>query len=76
MDIGLVFIYCEFMIDYWSLQRKDNVAYESNTHSLYVFCLLQRRDNVPYESNTHSIYVFFFLFVATKREFSLWVEYP
>jgi len=43
MDIGLLFlfIYYEFMIDCRSLQRKNNVAYEMNTHSVYVFRLLQ-----------------------------------
>ena len=32
-----LFIYCEFIIDCCSLQRKDNVAYESKIHSIYMF---------------------------------------
>ena len=39
MNVGLLvyFIYYEFMIDCRSLQRRDNVAYESITHSIFIF---------------------------------------
>ena len=47
------------MIDYRSLQRKDNVTYESNIHCIYVFCLLQQIDNVAYEQ-TLLVYMYFF----------------
>ena len=34
---GNWFSHCEFVIDFYLLQQKDNVVYESNTHSIYMF---------------------------------------
>ena len=36
------------MIDYYLLQRKDNIAYKSNIHSIYIFCLSQQKHNMVY----------------------------
>ena len=35
-DLNFYFIYCEFVIDFCSLQQRDNVVYELNTH-IYMF---------------------------------------
>jgi len=67
MNVGLFvyFIYCEFMIDCHSLQRRDNVAYELISHSIFIFFVCYNKDNIVYESISHSY--LYLSFAKTKR---------